>query len=127
MPCNSEVTDDGGNIWSLKGKHVLECREPHVFEYILERMSTLEQHCVKYDPKFNKEWEGYTDKKTYKCKYNIPPGACSAKGKVSFGAYRCPTKNLTFEKCYWKDSGGVTLTFNEELLPMDFGGMKLRQ
>jgi hypothetical protein len=117
MPCNSEVTDDGGNIWSLEGKYVLECGEPHVFQYVLERMSTLEQHCVKYDPKFNKEWEGYTDKKTYKCHYNVPCCTCNVEGKVSFGAYRCPTKNLTFEKCYWKDSGGVTLTFNGELIP----------
>jgi hypothetical protein len=64
MPCNSEVTDDGGNIRSLKRKYVLECGEPHVFEFVLERMSTIENHCLQYDPKFNKEWEGYTDKKT---------------------------------------------------------------
>jgi hypothetical protein len=48
MPCNSEVTDDGGNIWSLDGKYKLDCGEPHVFEYVLERMSTIANHCVQY-------------------------------------------------------------------------------
>jgi hypothetical protein len=118
MPCNSEVIDDGGNIWSLEGKYVLECKEPHIFEYVLDRMSTIANRCVKDKPKLNDEWNSYTDKKTYSCKYSVDCIAdCCWDDKVTMGAYRCPTKNLTFEKCHWIDKGGVTLTFNGELVP----------
>jgi hypothetical protein len=113
MPCNSEVTDDGGNIWSLEGKYKLECTDPHAFEYVLERMSTISNQCLKYEPKFDDEWKSYTDKKEYRCDYTVKrPEACSWDGKMVMGAYRCPTKNLTFEKCHWIDVGGVTLKFN---------------
>jgi hypothetical protein len=101
MPCNSEVTDDGGNVWSLKGKYILECGEPHVFQYVTSRMETIKQGCVNGNMKLNDEWKNYPDKEVWDCKYSVDCVAkCCVKDARVLGAFCCETNNLTFEKCH---------------------------